>query len=100
MIELMREKERKYMDLVWYARKPPLDDPWWDTLLPEIKRGAMKGVLIVEGEYPKETSDLARPEDGGWHHGFNSGMLAGMRFALSAMEDPEEAEHNFPELHT
>jgi hypothetical protein len=54
----------------------------------------------IEGMYPNETEQLSG-ESGDFSHGFNSGMLAGMRLITSMMMiDIEEAVEMFPELDT
>lgn len=91
-IELMRSKLEKYELLVWLARKSPED-----YKMP----GVMKLVRKAEGKYKQECMELGDPELGNWSHGFNSGMLACLRYVLTAMEeDIEFAEENFPFLDT
>ena len=63
------ELHMKYDMLVWYARSNPKN---WDR--PKV----MERIKLVEGSYPQEVKDL-KSEDGEWHHGFNSGMLACLR---------------------
>ena len=94
----------KYCDLVWYARKPPLEDNIaWDKLTqdPDIRKGAMASTFKVEEQYPEETKRIACPEHGDWEHGFNSGMLAALRYVLDTLEgDHEFAKDCFPMLDT
>jgi hypothetical protein len=80
----------KYEDLVWYTRSGRNID------IPSV----MSQRNRLEDMYPKETEELSS-ESGDWSHGFNSGMLAGMRYILTMMEYTlEDAEENFPELDT
>jgi hypothetical protein len=83
----LQEKEEMYHNLVWYARS--------SSPKPEIAH--LRG--ITELMYPEETKALQEDEDN-WQHGFNSGMLAGMRFALGYMHNPVIAEEEFPFLDT
>lgn len=80
----------KYGTLVWYARFDP--------------DSQIKGVLIAqmqcEKDYPDEVEALVECEDN-WQHGFNSGMLAGVRYALTCFElGIDQANEWFPELDT
>lgn len=79
IVELTEQHEKKYFDLVWYARRYPVD-----ALDPYI-RGLMDK---VEAEHTTETKDLAS-EKGDWTHGFNSGLLAASRLysSFTALED-------------
>jgi len=76
---------KKYRSLVWLARS----DPDNEKIQPEIKE--------VEEQFPEETTRL-KNGDSNWEHGFNSGMLAGMRFALS--KNLKRANEDFPALDT
>ena len=100
----------KYDRLVWYARKAPSDHPSWDGVPEDIKTGALNEAACVSEMYPDETDNL-RGETGDWEHGFNSGMLAAMRWILDAcdLDDLEGfgpigsvdyADENFPSLDT
>ena len=100
------EMSSKYLDLVWYARKAPLDDPdYWDGVPEEIKHGAGNSMSRVEEMFPDEIDEL-KSDHGDWTHGFNSGMLAAIRFVLTAEydDDPDGglqgAIEDFPELDT
>ena len=91
IFEQVSKKEEKYFGLVWYAHSKPenIDIP-----------GVRESIAKVLKESPKEAEDLSS-EDGQWHHGFNSGMLAGMRYVLALYEDGVEmAEEEFPFLDT
>mgnify|MGYP003673933325 CR=1 FL=1 len=96
--------EKKYFDLVWYARKAPADnEEYWGGTPDEIKNGALNAACQVEEQYPSEIDDLKSPELGSWTHGFNSGCLAAMRYVITAVnkhkiesgEVPEEADFWF-----
>jgi hypothetical protein len=88
--ELTLEMSTKYEDLVWYARSGR------NLNIPEVVKHRGR----VEELYSDETKQLSS-EGSDFYHGFNSGMLAGMRYILSMMEiGVEEAQQNFPELDT
>lgn len=90
----LTEMEKKYFDLVWYARKSPecvRDD-----------HPSMPGVVRIQMTMPEECEKL-HGESGDWQHGFNSGCLAAFRFALGLMgtkADAQMAEDEFPFLDT
>lgn len=99
ILQLAATKSDKYFDLVWYARSAPADSEYWDKVPASIKRGALNSQARVEEMFPDETDKLSCANCGDWEHGFNSGMLAGLRYVMSAIEDgPEHAEEEFPEL--
>jgi len=86
----VKKMESKYLHLVWYARSSP-------------KNNSIEGVLEnragIEKTYPDEVAKLKSRADSGWSHGFNSGMLAGMRYVMDLLtEGIEEAEDMFPDL--
>lgn len=86
----IQEMENKYYTLVWYARKRPED-----YAIP----GVLREVEIAKFKYPDETEALASSDTGDWQHGFHSGMLAALRFVLTAQElGMETAQEWFPEL--
>lgn len=90
VLEMAMDYQRKYEELVWYARSGR------NTHIPVVVTHRER----IEGMYPKEVEDLSN-ESGDWFHGFNSGMLAGMRLITSMMEmSTEYATENFPELDT
>jgi hypothetical protein len=90
VLEMAIEYQQKYEELVWYARSGRNID------IPTVMNHRDK----IEGMYPKDTQDLSG-ESGDFLHGFNSGMLAGMRLITSMMMiDIEEAIEMFPELDT
>jgi len=81
--------ESKYSDLVWYARSSPKND--------HIK-GVLENRKRIEESYPKEVNQLLHGETD-WEHGFNSGMLAGMRYIVDLFENNKEtADELFPFL--
>ena len=90
----LSEMEKKYFDLVWFAR----------TGSAAVQDGniSMPGVVRVKMKYPGECARLSG-EEGAWEHGFNSGCLAAFRFALGLMgnkTDQQMAEDDFPFLDT
>ena len=91
IIDEVKNLERKYFELVWYARSPKND---------HIK-GSKVNRKRIEELYPEEVKNLIKSNSQNWDHGFNSGMLAGMRYVLSmAVYGKEDAEENFPFLDT
>ena len=63
-------------------------------------RGALEGQANVERDYPQEVEELCEDETG-WQHGFNSGVVAGIRYIFELLDDGEEvAESNFPSMYT
>ena len=82
--------EEKYFKLVWAARKPHPNDlegqqEYFDDDDPEsIVLGCRMGVMKVHQNYPAEMERLSS-EFGEWEHGFNSGILAAMRFLGTAI---------------
>ena len=82
--------EKKYEQLVWYARKTPAsDEAYWKGVPEEIKNGALNAASRVEEQYPEEISRLRDSGTGDWEHGFNSGCLAAFRFILTACDTTE-----------
>ena len=80
----LQKLEAKYETLVWYARKPPTSDAdYWEPLPQYIREGAFKALMKAEEDYPDDISEL-RYCDSNWQHGFNSGMLAALRFVMTA----------------
>ena len=91
----------KYESLVWYARKAPAGDPSWDNLPEEIRTGALNAMAQVEEHHPDEVDSLRRPSCGDWEHGFNSGVLAALRWVITAEhEGLALADEDFPQLDT
>ena len=88
VLEISIEYQHKYEELVWYARSGR------NIHMPVVMTHRKR----IEEMYPKEIEDLSG-EHSDWSHGFNSGMLAGMRLITSMMLiDSEHATENFPEL--
>ena len=94
----LQDLEKKYNDLVWYARSPHksmIRVVYKDT--PEdIIQGALNSQARVEEDYPDEIDNL-KGKDSDWEHGFNSGMLAAIRYVLTAT-CPIEIEDEFGEM--
>lgn len=91
----------KHERLMWYARKDKdPDSPYWDNVSDPIKRGAFESMANVERDYPVEVAEL-ESDDAAWHHGFNSGVVAAIRYMWALMDDGEEwADETFPCLDT
>jgi hypothetical protein len=90
-LHTVKEMESKYFDLVWYARSSPQND--------HIE-GVLENRKRIEESYPTEVNHLIHGE-GDWEHGFNSGMLAGMRYVMEAMTyGVQSADESFPFLDT
>jgi hypothetical protein len=85
-VKCLDELEQKYERLVWYARRDFRSLP---GVPQEIIDGAKNASAQVEELYPDEIDSLKDPRRGDWTHGFNSGMLASIRFVLDALS-PEE----------
>jgi hypothetical protein len=82
--------EKKYFDLVWYARTTP-DEP-----------ASQPGRTRVEAAWSADLDEL-RSDGTGWQHGFNSGCLAAFRLVqglLGSKADAEFAREQFPFLDT
>jgi hypothetical protein len=91
LIEEVIKLQDKYCDLIWFARSSPEND--------HIE-GVLENRKRIEDSYPKEINQLLHGETD-WEHGFNSGMLAGMRYVLSLDSDGKEtADEYFPDLDT
>lgn len=100
--EAFQEKHEKYEKLVWWARSRDRDDrEYWEENHPGILDGVAESQRKVEKSYPKETALLTEPDRGDWEHGFNSGVLAAIRWLGTACDHGiEEADSEFPELYT
>jgi hypothetical protein len=82
--------EKKYFDLVWYARTTP-DEPL-----------SQAGRQRIEAAWSADLDEL-RSDDSNWQHGFNSGCLAAFRLVqglLGSEADAELAREQFPFLDT
>ena len=114
VIRCLDKLEDKYESLVWYARR---DFKHLPGVPQDIIEGAKNAAAQVEEIYIDEVQRLKDPHWGNWTHGFNSGMLAGLRLVLEALTpeveiDDEEnggtyviggldsALESFPELDT
>ena len=90
--EALSEMLSKYEALVWYARSHPASSiDFWQKVPQEIREGAFKAQMEVEEDYPDEVVQL-RSENSDWYHGFNSGMLAALRFVEIAQMEPQTVE--------
>jgi len=89
LIHNIIEKEKHYADLLWYARSSEKANS-----IPGVKENKNR----IEELYYEDINDL-RNEHGDWHHGFNSGMVAALRYVLT-MDDLglEQADEEFPML--
>jgi hypothetical protein len=92
LLENLQSLHTKYADLVWYARSDADKHP-------EHKEAILKAQERIIENYPKEIDDYEETPE--WTHGFNSGMLAAIRF-IYTMDDEnlERAIEEFPELYT
>lgn len=90
--------EEKMFDLVWYARSAPMDDPYWEEVPDDIKKEAWKKQMEVEEEYPEDVAALSDPENGDSQHGFNTGVLAGLRYATE--QNRQFANEHWPDCDT
>jgi hypothetical protein len=114
-MEVLTEMHDKYLNLVWYARKPRMgngdlpsttelqrmDD--YASTPPDSIKGMLEGMMKAQAKYPKECAALDSEKDADWAHGFNSGALAMLRFVQGVQaggEDGKFAIENFPELDT
>jgi hypothetical protein len=89
LLESISEKERKYSDLLWFARTRP------ENLSIE---GVNEKLAEIEKSYPFEVSELGS-DNSDWQHGFHSGMVAALRYILT-LDDlgKEQADEEFPML--
>lgn len=96
----LQEMCHKHITLVWYARSYPEGHPYWNTHNPKMVQRVMESQANVERDYPVEVAEL-QDDDTNWHHGFNSGVVAAIRYMWDLMENGEEyADENFPCLDT
>jgi hypothetical protein len=77
---IVSELMGKYFDLVWLARKDE------DELIKEERYEILKTIRDIEAKYPQEVKELYECESN-WQHGFNSGMLACLRFLSEYIKD-------------
>jgi hypothetical protein len=94
---ILKEKKDKYFDLVWYARRNRDEVSEYTNL--ETREAALKALDRIEEKYPKETDDVTDLETGDWHHGFNSGMLACLRYISTCINDEYETDEETGETY-
>ena len=110
-IESLADMEAKYRSLVWLARKYKVTDEEGNliTTPKDIMETHSVDLVTAEnivfyqfellGAYPDEVKALISDDEGDWAHGFNSGMLAAMRFCRLAEEESlKDALDEFPNL--
>ena len=110
LIKSIQNKEKKYYQLVWYARKQsPLDEAYWSTVSPDVRDNVLTQMKSIEEKFPDEIACIKgqippkyeeawkqSPEDlrakmedyysnSDWEHGFNSGCLAAFRYLTAAL---------------
>ena len=91
VLAALQEKEKMYSSLVWYARSNPENQN--PTVVASRER--------VEAMYPVEVDYVSDPERDNWDHGFNSGVLATLRYVQDAFKHGvNTAEAEFPYLDT
>lgn len=78
--EISRRFHEKYFSLVWLARTDISE------LLEKENYEVLQRVKEIEGKYPEDASELYKC-DSSFQHGFNSGMLACIRFIDSYIKD-------------
>jgi hypothetical protein len=92
LLEAALKFHEKYDALVSYARKRP-EDLKFD--------GVRRNAELCRFKYEEEVKNLHSKEMGDWQHGFNSGMLAAVRYFIDSMEyGTEQADIDFPSLDT
>ena len=89
VLKCLNKLEDKYESLVWYARGNFRNLP---GVPKDIIDGAKDAAARVEEIYVHEVESLKNPRRGDWTHGFNSGMLAGLRLVLEALSPEEEID--------
>ena len=92
----------KYEELVWYARKPRIEDvdEHYSHITEDMRDIVKQCIRQTEEKYPKEINELHSCSSN-WEHGFNSGCLASFRLILNAFDDGiEDALEDFPNLDT
>jgi hypothetical protein len=102
LLKAVAKMHDKYLDLVWLARSDPECHP---TVPDDIRAGCFVEQCRIQAAYPEEVAAISCPEHGDWAHGFNSGMLACLRFVETALADGfhgglEIAKAEFPHLDT
>lgn len=91
IFDTVLKNEQKYFELVWYARSGKNNN------IPAVLQNRVR----IEKLYPVEIANLKDLESSDWNHGFNSGMLAAIRYFFDLDEmGIDSAEENFPLLDT
>jgi len=89
LLETIVQKHDKWVDLLWYARINPKNID---------VAGVKENKERIEKLYPTEVKEL-QSENGDWSHGFNSGMVACLRWIATIDEfGKEQADEEFPML--
>lgn len=83
--DALAQKETKYFDLVWYARKNYDEVCLYKDLA--LKKIVLDHCKRIEEAYPEEIDGLQSITEGNWTHGFNSGMLACLRYVSTCLND-------------
>lgn len=101
---LIDELHTKYSKLVWYARSHPANDvEYWKDRPEAIRSKAFSAQSRVEEDYHDDVIELTECDDN-WQHGFNSGMLAAIRYMQYIQSDDPMTQQfaidNFPDLDT
>ena len=107
---------RKGFELVWAARKPPLDvdeEHWhqyWNedgrSTPIEIRTECLKQLRRIAEEHPEEYASLYGANgwcDGSYYRGFYSGALAAFRWIIQSFDEElytETANQWYPDLDT
>ena len=101
LIKRVSEMSDKYLDLVWYARSPhkSVIRDVYNKNSDDIIESALNAQARIEEKYPDDIDTFNESPD--FKHGFNSGMLAALRYVLTANEiqyydDQEEPGEVFP----
>jgi hypothetical protein len=86
LLKELIDLEKKYYDLVWYARSDR------DSTNPSVQHKQ----TLVRLKYTNETNMLDHPDQGHFEHGFNCGMLAATRHFMEHYEKNDD--YSFPDL--
>jgi hypothetical protein len=98
--EAISKKQDKYFDLVWYARRN-----WAELTHPDrgygrrhidIRIRATEQMLRIEMTYPQEIAKLTNTDNGDFEHGFNSGMLACLRYVTTCLDKTIDEDEGLP----
>ena len=102
--EAISKKEDKYFDLVWYARRnwAEITHPIRD-ISPVSGRRPMRTYIVmteqmlrIEMTYPQEIAKLTNIDSGNFEHGFNSGMLACLRYVMTCLDKTIDEDEGLP----